>query len=107
MNEGDETSGTALASRTPRAAPPLFLARDSYRHRRLIDAARLMPFFVAALWLVPMFWSEDQSTARGMIYLFGVWFVTIVVSALLARKLAAPLSPPNSSETARLAAPRD
>ena len=75
----------------PPPRTPLFLERDSYRSRRVQDAARLLPFFAAALWLVPMFWTANQSTAGGLIYLFGVWLLVICLSAVLSRRLLAPI----------------
>ncbi|MEZ5911732.1 MAG: hypothetical protein R3D84_05415 [Paracoccaceae bacterium] len=74
------------------ARRPLFLARSSYRRRRLIDAARLLPAFGAFLLIVPVFWTPGahtiQDTARDGLYLFGVWFLLIVLAALIARRIA-------------------
>ncbi|WP_323783660.1 hypothetical protein [Thalassovita sp.] len=60
-----------------RKQSPLFLERRSYRVRRVMDAAKLMPFLGAALWAVPVLWSgegENQvPTSRAILYIFLVW----------------------------------
>ncbi|MBL4917279.1 hypothetical protein [Szabonella alba] len=70
---------------------PLFLARASYRRRRLRDAARLLPLVGAFLIWLPMLWGKSDSTARdtGMdvIYLFVVWTVLVLAAAVLAPRL--------------------
>ncbi|MEE4118008.1 MAG: hypothetical protein V2I65_03230 [Paracoccaceae bacterium] len=74
-----------------RGRAPLFLHRETYRHRRVMDAARLLPLFGTALLLLPLLWAEDHATASGAVYLFLAWFGLIVAAGLLARRLAAPL----------------
>jgi len=75
-----------------RPPAPVFLERRSYRRRRLMDAARLLPVVGALLFLVPLLWGpgpgESASTAEGMIYIFAVWAGLIVLAAVLARRLA-------------------
>ena len=75
---------------------PLFLAKESYRRRRLGDAARLLPLLGLALLLLPALWS---TTAGAMIYIFAVWAVLIVLVALLSRRLLA--TEPEEGETRR------
>ncbi|WP_420860050.1 hypothetical protein [Marivivens marinus] len=71
--------------------PQTFLARASYRQRRLRDAARVLPIVGAFLVLVPLLWPRDggpdnaNGTAEATLYLFGVWFGLIVLSYILAR----------------------
>ena len=84
---------------------PLFLERRSYRQRRLMDAARLMPILGATLWAVPLLWGDgggDDAGARvsnsnAMVYIFGVWValvgLTMWVSLRLKDDSAAPPSP--------------
>lgn len=63
---------------------PLFLARRSYRRRRLIDISRLMPFLGTVLFLLPIIWAGSARTSSGLIYIFAVWGGLIVALALLA-----------------------
>jgi len=73
--------------------PPLFLQRASYRQRRLRDAARLIPCIGVILWLLPLAWpvasqGEGESVgASGLLYIFGVWFLLILVSAILSSQM--------------------
>jgi hypothetical protein len=71
--------------------PPLFVQRETYRSRRLMDAARLLPVLGACLFAVPLLWPDEGggaiSTSRAMIYIFGVWALLIVATALLSRRL--------------------
>ncbi len=84
----------------PRA--PLFLERDDYRRRRIMDAARILPVLGAVLFLLPLLWEPQQTpapeTAAGGLYLFAVWGVLILAAGLLARRLverpAASHAPP-------------
>jgi hypothetical protein len=72
---------------------PLYLARSSYRRRRLIDAQRLLPIFLFLLYLLPLLWGEAGSEApvgggvRGYVHIFTVWLGAIVAAALIARAL--------------------
>lgn len=66
---------------------PLFLARETYRRRRLMDAARFLPFIVAFVFIVPSLLAGDATTDEGMMFLFGSWLVLIVVAAVLSRRL--------------------
>ncbi len=84
-----------------RARPPLFLERDDYRRRRIMDAARILPVLGAVLLLLPLLWEPQQTpapdTAAGGLYLFAVWGLLILAAALLSRRLierpAAPAPP--------------
>ena len=72
----------------------MFLERRLYRRRRMMDAARLLPLVGLLLFLAPLLWAptpgEGASTAHGMIYLFTIWALLIVISAVLSRWLADP-----------------
>lgn len=67
----------------------LFLERRSYRMRRLMDAVRLMPVLGLGLWMVPLMWPHpdepggSMSISAALTYLFGVWFLLIVVALAL------------------------
>ncbi len=91
---------------------PLFLARRSYRRRRVIDAVCLLPVFGAALFLVPLLWQAGGTgslAGRGL-YLFGAWAMLILAAFVLARRIrrgdaagaergAAPPPPPQADTT--------
>lgn len=70
-----------------RKQSPLFLERRSYRLRRLMDGARLMPFLGAALWAVPMLWSREGEaatpTSHAMLYIFLIWFLLSCLAGIL------------------------
>lgn len=77
--------------------PRLFLERRSYRRRRWIDAARVLPFFGLALWCVPLIWPRGGelggelggaggiSLSQASIYIFAIWLVLVLVGAALSR----------------------
>jgi hypothetical protein len=68
----------------------VFLARRSYRRRRMADAARLLPLAGGILFCVPLVWKGAEAGARtvnAMIYVFGLWVLLVVVSALISRHL--------------------
>lgn len=75
--------------------PALFLERESYRRRRLTDAARFLPLLGAALFLLPLLWpvadtAADRtgvSTSRAIVYIFLVWGLLIVVSGVLSARM--------------------
>jgi len=67
---------------------PLFLAKQSYRRRRVADAARVLPMFGIVLVLLPVLWSETARTGTGLIYIFCVWAILIGLVFLLSRRLA-------------------
>ena len=69
---------------------PLFLARRSYRRRRVMDAARILPYAGIFLLCLPIFWGsggEAARTGQGAVYLFAVWFALILAAFLLSRRL--------------------
>ncbi|MBT8425507.1 MAG: hypothetical protein KJO67_11065 [Silicimonas sp.] len=80
------------------ARPPerLFLERQTYRRRRLGDAAKLLPILGGVLFLLPILWLDTARTAAGVVYLFTVWGLLIVVVAVLSRALA--VAEPGSGE---------
>lgn len=69
-----------------RRREPLFLARQSYRRRRLEDAARLLPLLGVFLFLLPLL-IGDQRSVGLLVYLFVAWFLLIVLTALISRGL--------------------
>ena len=104
VREPEDPGPSRPAERTPERSPerppepprtsrqtPLFLHRETYRRRRVMDAARLLPFVGAALLLLPMLWSDTHSTATGGIYVLLAWLALIVCGGLMAHKLSEPL----------------
>ena len=84
------TGAADPAGRKP-VSKTVFLERQGYRQRRMMDLARLLPVTGAALWLVPLLWPGGFETAEGVapvrtsqavIYIFGVWALLIVAAAL-------------------------
>lgn len=67
---------------------PLFLARRTYRLRRLSDAARMLPIAGAVLFAVPLLWeTEGVRTTRAMFYIFGLWIVLAVIAGVISARL--------------------
>ncbi|WP_370344001.1 hypothetical protein [Pararhodobacter marinus] len=77
--------------KTPR--PPLFLERSTYRRRRMMDAARILPVVGFVLILLPVLWTHSGGfgTAGEAVYLFGLWGLLIVAAALLSAPLRGAL----------------
>ncbi|MBT8474352.1 MAG: hypothetical protein HKO95_06835 [Rhodobacteraceae bacterium] len=68
---------------------PMFLARETYRRRRLMDAARILPFLGAFLFLIPLLMGTEAGTSISKIYLFLAWLVLILLAFVVSRRLAA------------------
>jgi hypothetical protein len=66
---------------------PLFLERETYRHRRVTDAARLLPILGFLALCLPILWADERLTSNGMLYLLGVWIALMVAARMLARRL--------------------
>ncbi len=75
-----------------------FFARDGYRLRRTMDAARLLPVLGTFLFLLPVLWAGGQSRG-GYIYLFTIWIGLIVFAAILSRRLKEPKAPTGDADT--------
>lgn len=74
-----------------------FLDVRSYRRKRLVDAAKLLPMLGAAALLFPipfLFRAPDEGGPGGALslalFLFGVWLALILAAFLLSRHLHAP-----------------
>ena len=76
---------------------PLFLARQSYRRRRLGDAARLLPLIGFVLLCLPVLWSGEARTASGLVYIFILWGLLILAVGLISPRLER--SEPDTGET--------
>ncbi|MFW2542367.1 hypothetical protein ACN2XU_06970 [Primorskyibacter sp. 2E107] len=65
---------------------PLFVERQTYRRRRIVDAARALPVLGLLLWSIPMLWGlpdRPQSASGALIYIFIVWFGLVLGAGLL------------------------
>ena len=71
-----------------RPSKTIFLERQSYRRRRLADAAKLLPLIGFVLILMPILWADEARTAGGIIYLFSVWAILIAVVGFVSRGLS-------------------
>lgn len=75
----------------PVPRPPKFLARRSYRRRRMIDAVRVLPLLAAFLFFIPVLWRPSETpepdTARGGIYVFAMWTALILAALILSKLL--------------------
>ncbi|UZD91676.1 hypothetical protein [Cognatishimia activa] len=75
--------------RGPRSS--VFLERQTYRRRRLIDWIKMLPLIGLVLWLVPLLWTtegaDQVSSADAIIYIFVIWFILVLAKALSARAL--------------------
>lgn len=75
--------------RGPRSS--VFLERQTYRRRRLIDWIKMLPLIGMVLWLVPLLWPTEGehmvSSADAIIYVFAIWFILVLAKAISARAL--------------------
>jgi len=96
-------------------ARALYLAREVYRRRRIMDAARLLPALGMLLVALPMLWkpaaAPETATAWQGAYLFAAWLFLIVGAWVLARALMpviedAPKPPAPAPGPGEVAAPK-
>lgn len=75
----------------PRA--PLFLERETYRRRRLMDAGRILPVVGFVALLLPVLWTRSgrMGTAGEMVYIFALWPLLVLAAAALSGPLRAAL----------------
>ena len=58
----------------------------AYRRQRITDAARLLPVIGFFLFILPVLatsGSDSVTTAGGFVFVFSIWGILIVASALL------------------------
>ena len=66
---------------------PVYLARASYRQRRLRDVMRVLPFVGFMAWILPMMAGVAPASSLVGLYIFAVWLILIVASGLITRHL--------------------
>lgn len=70
---------------------PLFVAHSTYRARRTMDAARLLPLFGVILFVGLLTLIRSNGSEAGIsgsvLFMFGAWLVLIALAGILARPL--------------------
>ena len=74
---------------------PQFLDLQSYRRKRLADAAKMIPILGIIVTMFPLPYlfgitHADKNALPLALYLFTVWMVLILVAGFLSRKLHDP-----------------
>lgn len=73
----------------------VFLEQETYRRRRVMDAARLLPLLGVALFALPLLWPKpgdpggeatSVSMSSAVLYIFGVWALLIILSFMFGLK---------------------
>ena len=79
-NPGEEAGEAAPRDTATGGLQAVFLERHSYRRRRLMDMARLLPLLGVGLLLVPLLWPEAGAQgarpvpmSKAITYVFSVW----------------------------------
>ena len=80
---------------TPAPKPTAFLAKESYRRRRMRDLARAVPIIGAILLAIPLLWAEGARNSSATVYIFIVWILLIAMSAVISRVVSTntPMAP--------------
>lgn len=68
----------------------LFVERQTYRRRRIQDAARFLPVLGIVLVMVPLLWSEGAqgvSMSGAIRYLFTLWAALVGAAMVLSHYL--------------------
>ncbi|NOX74134.1 MAG: hypothetical protein GXP03_11135 [Alphaproteobacteria bacterium] len=84
-------------------APAQFLDLKSYRQKRMLDAAKLLPLAGALVFLFPLvylFVSPHGPISPGItaIYFFVIWLVLILLTRFLAPRMQATIHPASKSD---------
>lgn len=91
---------------------PIFVERQTYRRRRLVDAARALPVLGVLLWLLPLLWAVPDTPPRastGLIYVFVIWCGLPLMAGVLIRAMnrRAPAESADLPEATGHARPKD
>ena len=80
--------------RPPVSKQAAFLAKDTYRLRRMRDLARAVPIIGSILLVMPLLWIEGTHNSAAVVYIFAVWVFLIILSAAISKVVSA--DPPKS-----------
>lgn len=84
--------------RGPNSQMPLYLARASYRQRRLRDVVRVLPIVAFVAWILPVMSGLVPATSAVGLYIFAGWIVLIVASALVTASLRPDTNSPAGAD---------
>ena len=74
----------------PVTEPKLVVEPRNYRARRMVDGLRVLPMAGVFLIAMPLFWGgagDSVKSSAVMLFLFGVWFVLILLNFLMTRRI--------------------
>ena len=84
--------------RGPQSQMPLYLARASYRQRRLRDVIRVLPIVGFFAWILPVMSGQVPATSSVGLYIFTGWIFLILASAIATRSLRADTNTPAAAD---------
>lgn len=84
--------------RGPQSQMPLYLARASYRQRRLRDVIRILPIAGFFAWILPVMSGQVPATSAVGLYIFAGWIVLILASAIVTSSLRPDTNTPAAAD---------
>lgn len=84
MSAPDPKDSVRMLEDGVRQSGSVFLPKQTYRQRRILDAVKAWPLLGAFLFGLPVMWHVGtRGNVGAMIYLFGVWALLIVGAGAL------------------------
>ncbi|MCO4847987.1 MAG: hypothetical protein KC448_08455 [Yoonia sp.] len=68
--------------------PAAFVAKGTYRRRRMRDLARAVPVIGVVLLAIPLLWSDAALNSGAIVYIFVVWVLLILLAAAISRAVS-------------------